>query len=327
MFAFWQRFWGHFWQGMFDSKFSKRVLFVGIPDMAYICLDGLIAAGVNIVGAFGAKKNHNTYNSFKYFVQSRKVNFIEYESLKDEEFILRIKELKPDVAVVCSFNYKIPKILLEAVPGGFINIHPSLLPKYRGGNPYSPVIMNDEKNTGVTIHFMEETFDTGDIISQRQIPVTLKETMGTLFNRLNLLGLEMLLACLKDFEKGDLPRTRQPEGDFPVGKMLSDEEFFIDFNKSAQEVERFVRSLNPFFNASTFFRSTFVKIFSADVADFDISSQNPVGTIEKIHDNKFFIKTSSGLISPKVLQFGSFFVSDSKDFIKILNLKEGEKFG
>ncbi len=295
--------------------------------MAYVCLDGLKAAGVNIVGAFGAKKDHNTYESFKYFANSRNVNFIEYDNLKDEEFIAKIKELKPDVAVVCSFNYKIPKVLLDAVPGGFINIHPSLLPKYRGGNPYSPVIMNDEKVTGVTIHFMEENFDTGDIISQKQTLVTPKETMGTLFNRLNLLGLEMLLQALRDFEKGNLPRQKQPKGEFPVGNLLSDAELFIDFNKSASEIERFIRALNPFFNASTMFRNTFVKIFSADATDFDAVSQSPVGTIEKIKDDKFFIKTSSGLISPKVLQFGSFFVSDSKDFIKILNLKEGEKFG
>lgn len=295
--------------------------------MAYICLDGLIAAGINIVGAFGAKKDHNTYESFKYFANSRNINFIEYDSLKSEELISKIKELKPDIAVVCSFNYKIPKVLLNAVPGGFINIHPSLLPKYRGGNPYSPVIMNDEKITGVTIHFMEEAFDTGDVISQIQIPITPKETMGTLFNRLNLLGLEMLLAALKNFEQGELPRIKQPLGEFPVGKLLSDDELFINFNKSAQEIERFIRALNPFFNSSTFFRKTFVKIFSAEVADFEITSQNPHGTIEKIQDGKFFIKTSNGLIAPKVLQFGSFFVSDSSDFIKILNVKEGEIFG
>lgn len=312
---------------MSDFKFTKRVLFIGIPDMAYICLDGLKAAGVNIVGAFGAKKNHGTYNSFKYFADNRNVNFIEYDSLQDDEFISRIKALKPDVAVVCSFNYKIPKVLLDALPDGFINIHPSLLPEYRGGNPYSAVIINGEKVTGVTLHFMEESFDTGDIISQKQIPITPKETMGTLFNKLNLLGLEMLLSVLRDFEKGKLPRRKQPSGEFPVGKLLSDEELFIDFNNSAQEIERFIRGLNPFFNASTFFRKTFVKIFSADIANFSVNSQNPVGTIEKIQDGRFFIKTSNGLIAPKVLQFGSFFVSDSSDFAKILNIKKGEIFG
>jgi len=146
---------------MFNKEiFKKRILFVGIPDMAYVCLDGLKIEGVNIVGVLGPKKNHPTYSGFKSFVQSRNLNFIEYDKLDDSNFIEKIKDLNADIAVVCSFNYKIPKVLLDSVKDGFINVHPSLLPKYRGPNPYSVVLLNGEKETGVTLHFMNEEFDT-----------------------------------------------------------------------------------------------------------------------------------------------------------------------
>lgn len=310
---------------MFNNEtFKKRVLFVGIPDMAYICLDGLFMAGVNIVGVVGPKKNHQTYDNFRRFVKNRDLNFIEYDELDDPNFIEEIRGLKADIAVVCSFNYKVPKILLDSVKDGFINVHPSLLPIYRGPNPYSVVIINDDKETGVTLHFMDESFDTGDIIAQTKLTVTSFETMGTLFNRLNILSFNMLLETLKKYEKAELPRFPQPNGDFALGKLEGQNLFFVDYDKSAAEIERFVRALNPFIIAATNFRKNLVKIFAAEVCDE--KTQESPGTVVKIEDEKFYVATGDGLISPTVLQFGSFFVGSAKDFIKILNLKVGEKF-
>jgi methionyl-tRNA formyltransferase len=310
---------------MSDFKFKKRVLFVGIPDMAYVCLDGLLSAGVNIVGVIGPKKSHSTYQMFKSFSVSRNMNFIEWENLKDEKFLDYIRSLNVDVAVVASFNYKIPKELLEIPRAGFINIHPSLLPKYRGGNPYSSVIINGETETGVTLHFMDEGFDTGDIITQKRVPLTPMETMGTLFNRLNLLGMQMLVGVLSEFEKGDLPRYKQPQGEFVVGQSLKDNDLFIDYNKSAVEIGRFIRGLNPFLIASTTFRGNMIKIFMANVVDKD-SSKYENGSISKIEEDKFYIATGRGFICPTAIQFGSFFVGNAQDFIKILAPKVGEVF-
>ena len=164
--------------------------------MAYIGLDGLLMAGVNIVGVLGPKKVHNMFDDFKNFTISRRLNYIDYDELDEPQLIEKIKNLEVDVAVVCSFNYKIPKVLLNSTKYGFINVHPSLLPKYRGGNPYSRVIMNGEADTGVTIHFMDESFDTGDIIIQKGYHIHSKATMGTLFNELNVIGIELLLQVL-----------------------------------------------------------------------------------------------------------------------------------
>lgn len=306
-------------------NFTKRILFVGIPDMAYVCLDGLLASGVNIVGVMGPKKSHSTYENFKQFALARNMNFIEWDNLKDPQFLEHIKSLHFDAAVVASFNYKIPKELLEIPAAGFINIHPSLLPKYRGGNPYSSVIMNGEEETGVTIHFMDEGFDTGDIITQKRVPLSPIETMGTLFNRLNLLGMQMLTGVLRDFEKGDLPRYKQPQGEFITGQSIKDEDLFIDYSKSVNEIDRFIRALNPFLIASTTFRSNMIKIFTADVVNAD-SSKYPAGSIAAVEEDKFYIAAGNGFICPKAIQFGSFFVGNAQDFIKILSPKVGEVF-
>ena len=103
----------------------------------------------------GPKKDHNMYYDFKTFVQSRRLNYIDYDELDEPQLIEAVRALNVDAAVVCSFNYKIPRILLESTKDGFINVHPSMLPKYRGGNPYSRVLINGETETGVTIHFMD----------------------------------------------------------------------------------------------------------------------------------------------------------------------------
>lgn len=308
------------------NAFKKRILFVGIPDMAYIGLDGLLMAGVNIVGVLGPKKDHNMFWDFRNFVLARRLNYIDYDELDEQQLIKKIQELDVDAAVVCSFNYKIPRVLLNSVKDGFINVHPSMLPKYRGGNPYSRVIMNGESETGVTIHFMDEGFDTGDIIAQKAYHIHSKATMGTLFNELNVLGIELLLQVLQAYETQELVRIKQPAGDFISGKGLTDRDIFINYNKTAEEIERFIRALNPFILASTTFRGNLMKIMKAEVASDAFCIPHPAGTVAKIEDDKFFIATAKGLIVPTVLQFGSFFIGDSKDFIRIVNPKIGEEF-
>ncbi len=308
------------------TNFKKRILFVGIPDMAYIGIDGLLMSGVNIVGVMGPKKDHNMYEDFKTFILSRGLNFLEFNELDEPELVQKIKDLNVDAAVVCSYNYKIPKVLMEATRDGFINVHPSMLPKYRGGNPYTRVIMNGETETGVTVHFMDEGFDTGDIIAQKPYHIHSKATMGTIFNELNYIGIELLLQVLQAYETQPLPRIAQPKGHFVSGNGLGAKEVFINYDKPAEEIERFIRSLNPFILASTTFRGNLMKIMKAEVASDAFCVPHPAGTVAKIEDDKFFIATSKGLLVPTVLQFGSFFIGDSKDFIRIVNPKIGEEF-
>lgn len=311
---------------MYNNILKKRVLFVGIPDMAYVCLDGLHASGVNIVGVLGPKKEHPTFLNFRNFTLQKNLNYLDYDNLDEPALIKEIQDLNIDIAVVCSFNYKIPKDLLETVKDGFINIHPSLLPKYRGPNPYSSVILNGETETGVTLHFMDEDFDTGDIIAQKKLLISEYETMGTLFNRTNIIALEMLIDTLRKYETSELPREKQPEGSFPIGGILQEETLFIDYKKPAEEINNLIRALNPFVLARSYFRGTLTKILSADIIKTSDSSNIKPGEIIDINNDKVYIATGNGIIAPTSMQFGSFFASTSKEFINILNPRVGEKF-
>lgn len=313
---------------MTNLNFSKRVLFIGVPDMALIALDSLLYAGVNIVGVLGPKKTHNTYAMFRNFVKSRKLDFIEYDKLNESELLSKIRALNVDIAVVCSFNSKIPKEFIDLIKDGIINVHPSLLPNYRGGNPYSKVIENGESQTGVTLHFMSEEFDTGDIIAQERCGIDQYETMGTLFEKTNKIACKMLLKVLFYYEKNcSLPRQPQPEGEFIQANNYKDSELFIDFNKSAVEIERFVRALNPYINAMTTFKNSVIKLHKVAVDGTNYAGNFQNGEICKIENNKIFIKTSDGCIIPEVMQLAGYFIGNSDDFVRIAKPKIGDKFG
>lgn len=296
--------------------------------MALVCLQKLVNAGINIVGVVPPHKENQTYDFFTQFVQSFGLPIIDYEgSFKDQVFLGKIKSLEADIAVVCSYNKIFPKEFLDTVKDGFINIHPSLLPDYRGGNPYSHVIINGEKETGVTLHFMDETFDTGDMISQYRTPIEAFDTMGTLFNRLNYISADALFEVLAYYEvNSTLPRKPQPEGEYKKAGLIDSKygNTNIDWNKSAFEIERFIRALNPFITAVTSYRGTFVKVYSAAAQNKRVK-QEP-GTVCHIKDSVGVV-CGDGILHIKSLQVGSYVVGDSKDFITIFKPKIGEKFG
>ncbi len=307
------------------KSFKKKILFVGMPDMALVCLAKLIAEHVNIVACVPPPKNDNTYELFCNFTNKLGLKIISYDkSFQDENFVKEIKSLAPDLGIVCSYCKLLPKEFLEIPKDGFINVHPSLLPKYRGGNPYSHVIINGEKETGVTLHFMDEHFDTGDIITQQKVEIFDTDTMGTVFNRLNFLSADMLLRFLIKYENNEeIHRTPQPQGDFikaPSIKSTS-EDVLINWNKSAIEIDRFIRALNPFINAGTRYRQNYLKIHTAYVENRD-SGFSP-GTIVST-DGNLGVATKKGIIHITVLQAGSYFIGQASEFIKLSNCKIGE---
>ncbi len=311
-----------------DTKYQKRILFVGMPDMAIVCLSKLVSDGFNIVGVVPPHISETTYGLMCNFTKSLKLSLITYERQMDElDFLHKIRQLNADIAVVCSYNKKIPPELLKCVKSGFVNCHPSLLPEYRGGNPYSNVLINDEKETGITLHFMDENFDTGNIIAQKKIPVENKETMGTLFNRMNYLCAEFLSDFLKQYEQNtEIISFPQPEGEFKKAPAIDSRNMknFIDWSKDAAYIERFIRALNPFITAMTNFRGVFVKIYTADFSDKKV--KEAPGTICSVKDT-VGVATGNGILYIKSLQFGTYMISDVKSFIEKVKPKVGETFG
>ena len=296
--------------------------------MALVCLSGLFSRGFNIVGVVPPHRNEGTFELMCSFADSLKLPLIFYKDRMDEvDFLHAIRQLNADIAVVCSYNKKLPPELLKCVKSGFVNCHPSLLPDYRGGNPYSNVLINNEKETGITLHFMDENFDTGNIIAQKKVPIENKETMGTLFNRMNYLCAEFLSDFLKQYEQNtNIISFPQPEGEFKKAPAIDSRNMknFIDWSKDAAYIERFIRALNPFITAMTNFRGIFVKIYSADFSDKKV--KEAPGTICFVKDT-IGVATGNGILYIKSLQFGSYIISDVKSFIDKFKPRIGEKFG
>lgn len=293
--------------------------------MALVCLNKLAAKGINVVGVVPPAKDDPTNKLMVDTASSLGFDIIEYNSsLNDKGFLQRIKNLNADLGVVASFNKKLPKELLQLTKDGFINLHPSKLPHYRGANPYSHVIINGEEESAITLHYMDENFDTGDIISQYCFSLDLNETMGTLFYRTNLMCASMLYEALDYYETHEFPRKPQPtDGEYIKAEALTFEKknIFIDWNKSAEEIERFIRALNPYIGALTCYNRTILRVNSAYVIE-----RSHKFTPGMICDTKGSLKVACGedILELDSIQYGPFFISTGRDFIERINPKKGE---
>ena len=299
-----------------------------MPDMAVVCLSKLVVDGFNIVGVVPPHRSEDTYELMCNITKSMRIPILTYENSLDElDFLHKIRQTNADLAIVCSYNKKFPPELLKRVKDGFVNCHPSLLPEYRGANPYSNIIINNEKETGITLHFMDEHFDTGNIIAQKKVPLEKNETMGTLFNRTNFLAAEFISEFLKHYEQdSNITSVPQPQGEFKKAPSIDPKNMrnFVDWNKDAAYIERFVRALNPFISAMTNFRGIFVKIYSAEWSDKNPKKEP--GTICSVKDT-LGVATGKGILYIKSLQFGSYMICDAKQFIEKFKPQIGEKLG
>ncbi len=310
-----------------NFKYTKRVIYFGMPDMGSICLARIAQEGANIVGVVAPPPNAPTFFQFCDLVKFLKLNLITYKnSLKDADFLEKIKSLNADVAIVCSYSKLFPEELLATMPNKFVNVHPSILPKYRGPNPYSHVIIDDEEKTGITLHLMDKNFDTGDMLVTREVNIEPDETMGTLFNKINYLSGELLVEFLRRFENiSELKGEPQPDGVFTKATEINaiKGENIIDWSKPAVYIERFVRGLNPFISALTFFRGLPVKVYGVRVLDKKINA--PAGTVLNA-EKGLFVNTGDGIIEIRVVQAGTFFFGEGRDLIRHLQVKKGEMF-
>lgn len=296
--------------------------------MALICLSRLVSDGFNIIGVIPPHPSEPTYDLMVNFSKNLGLNVLKYEnSINEPGLINKIKILNPDLAVVCSYNKKFGAELLKSVKGGFVNVHPSLLPQYRGANPYSHAIINDEKETGITFHYMDENFDTGNIILQKHLILAPNDTMGTVFNKSNFTASQMLSEFLQDCENAPfIPSNPQPCGQFKTAPSIDikDGSNYIDWTKDAYYIERFVRALNPFITAMTTFRGIFMKVYSSDVINKRVKEEP--GTIVHAKDT-LGVATGNGILNIRALQFGSYMICDAKEFIHMFKPKTGERLG
>lgn len=233
--------------------------------------------------------------------------------VRDPEFVEQLRELKPDIMVVVAFGQILTKEVLEVPKYGCINVHASLLPMYRGAAPIQYVILNGEKETGVTTMFMDEGLDTGDMLLKTVVPITADETGGTLHDKLSAAGAELLIRTLEQMEAGTLQRIPQTGETCYVGT-LKKSMGEMDWSRPAEELERQVRGLNPWPSAYTFLNGKTLKIWKAEVLHTEaVSSQEAeepealadrksCGSVIAISRDSIQVQTGDGILAIRELQ-------------------------
>lgn len=281
-----------------------KIVFMGTPDFSVNALENIVKAGHDVVGVITqpdkpkGRGGKMQYTPVKEKALELGLDVYQPQRVKETEFIEKLKEMNPDAIVVIAFGQILPKAILDMPKYGCINVHASLLPKYRGAAPIQWSVIDGEKETGVTTMYMNEGLDTGDIIDKVVVPIDKKETGGSLFDKLAIEGGKLILKTLIELENGTAVRTPQDDSKSNYAGMINKQLGKIDFNKSANEIERLIRGLNPWPSAYTKMEGKTLKIWDADVDDSE--NDSAPGTITEV--GKDFIRVATGKGSLKILE-------------------------
>ena len=319
-----------------------KILFMGTPDFAKESLENLYDSGYEICGVVTTPDRPSgrgmklVASPVKEYAISKNLKVFQPEKVTNNtEFKNEIKELKPDLVCVVSYGVILPKSFLKIPKLGCINVHPSMLPKYRGPAPIQWSILNGDKITGVTIMYLNEQMDAGDIIMQEEVEIEEDETTGDLWDRLSGIGARLLLKSIKQIEENKANRIKQPE-EYTLAPMLNKEMSKIDWNlKTSIEIKNLVRGLNPIMGTYTFLNEKKIKFWSVRVLEeseikekYDLNDfQKENGTVllanEKIG---LFIKAKDGIISVLEIQGENAKRMNVKDFLRGNKVLVGDKF-
>ncbi len=315
-----------------------NILFMGTPDFAKESLEAVFNSGYNIIGVVTnidkpqGRGMKMVQSPVKQFATQNNIPVYQPEKVKkNKEFIDEIRKLQPDVICVVAYGKILPKEILDIPRLGSINVHGSLLPKYRGAAPIQWAVLNGDKYTGITTMYMNEGMDTGDMILKQKVDIGDDETTGELWERLSKIGGELLVETLKQIENGTAKREKQGE-EFSIAPMLNKEMSKIDWeNKSAIQIKNLVRGLNPFMGAYSFLEGKKIKFWKVntltdeqlflkfpDLTEYqDRYYELQPGTI-LFSDDKvgLFIKTIDGVLEVLEIQGENSRKMQTKEFLR-----------
>lgn len=310
-----------------------KIVFMGTPDFAEKSLEAVYNAGHEILAVVTnpdrpkGRGMKMVASPVKEFAVSKELKIYQPEKVrKNIEFIEEIKALEPDVICVVAYGKILPKEILEIPKLGCINVHGSLLPKYRGSAPIQWAVINGEKVTGVTTMYMDVGMDTGDMILKEETEIAPDETTGELWDRLAKIGADLLVKTLEQIENKTAPRIPQGE-DFSMAPMLDKEMSKIDWeSKTAQEIKNLVRGLNPIMGTYAYLNGKKIKIWKVDVVEaYNENVKN--GTVLK-SDSKdgLYIKAKDGVIKVLEIQGENSKRMNIQDFLRGNQIEVGNIF-
>lgn len=249
-----------------------RILFMGTPDFAVPCLEEILTAGHCVVGVVSqpdkpkGRGHKMTPPPVKVCAQAHDLAVYQPATLKDGVLLSVLEELTPDMIVVVAYGKILPKYILDYPRFGCVNVHASLLPKYRGAAPIQWSVIDGETTTGVTTMYMSEGLDTGDMILKAETAIAPEETYGELHDRLSVMGAALLAKTLEQIENGTAPREPQEEACSTYAPMISKEIGHIDWSKSAVEILNLIRGTNPWPMSYSLYQGEPMKLIRAIAA-------------------------------------------------------------
>ncbi len=321
-----------------------KIVFMGTPDFAESSLRAIYEAGHEILAVVtnpdrpSGRGMKLTASPVKQYAVEKGLTIYQPQRIRgNEDFLTQIKNLNPDVICVVAYGKILPKELLEIPEKGCINVHGSLLPKYRGAAPIQWAVINGEKTTGITTMYMDVGMDTGDMILKAEIAIGEDETTGELWNKLSGLGAELLVKTLEKIEKGEASREKQGK-DFSMAPMLSKEDAKIDFKiMSAIQIKNLVRGLDPIMGAYAYLNSKKLKIWKAQVLEKEIFEEQVENTndLENYADGTIiladskeglYIKAKRGILQVLEIQGENAKRMTANEFLRGNKLEVGSVF-
>ncbi len=308
-----------------------KVIFMGTPDFSVGTLEALVRAGHEVVLAVTqpdkpkGRGKEVSFSPVKEKALELGIPVFQPRKIREKESVLELGKYEADVMVVIAFGQILPKEILTMTRYGCINVHASLLPKYRGAAPIQWAVIEGERASGVTTMQMDEGLDTGDMIEKAEVVLDAKETGGSLHDKLAAEGAKLCVSTLDKIEKGTAVFTSQGESPTAYAKQLDKKLGEIDWTWPADKIERLIRGLNPWPSAYTMWEDKVMKLWEAEVVRED--SELAPGTIVRVEKKAFCVQIGKGMLRALAVQIPGKKRMETGAFLRGYHLEEGSNLG
>lgn len=308
-----------------------NIIFMGTPDFAVPALRELINSNHKVIAVVTrpdrpkGRGREILPSPVKVMAEANKIEVLQPEKVREPDFIKKLKGYNPECIVVVAFGQILPKAILALPKYGCINLHASLLPKYRGAAPINWALIRGETKSGVTSMLMDEGMDTGNILVQREVEIGMDDSAGALHDKLSRMGSGVILETLDGIEKGIIKRIKQDESSATYAPKLKKEDCLINWNAGVREIVNRIRGLTPFPGAYTFYNGRRLKITRAGSLLKEVQGKN--GEIFEVNRNGIKVICGDGLVIMKELQPEGKRGMKADEFISGHNIKAGEILG
>jgi len=305
-----------------------RLIFFGTPEFAVAPLKSLLESQHEVIAVVTQPDRQSGRGRkvhacpVKDEAQKTGIRVLQPEKVRDQEFINELRTLAPSVIVVVAYGQILPSEIIKLPESGCINIHASLLPRYRGASPINRAIIDGETMTGITTMLMDEGMDTGPVLLQEEIGIRPDDTAGSLSDRLSHLGAHLIMKTLEELGKENVKPVPQ-SGESSYAPMMKKTDGLIDWTKSASELSNFIRGMNPWPGAYTFLEGERIKIIGIKTLD----EAGEAGTIEKVSKDELVIGTGKGSISVLEIQPPGKKAMSVRSYLQGKKLDKGMRFG